>query len=52
LLHFEEHRHGNFSLKSSANIFRIDNKSPNTPNKNSTKNTLGQPKMGGINLRF
>jgi hypothetical protein len=39
LLHFEEHRHGNFSLKSSANFLELIIKALILPIK-STKNTL------------
>jgi hypothetical protein len=50
LLHFEEHRHGNFSLNRLL-IFRIDNKSY-YPNKTVPRIHLGQPKRKEINLRF
>jgi hypothetical protein len=47
LLHFEEHRHGNFSLKSSANFLELIIKALILPIKTVPRIHLGQPKIGG-----
>jgi hypothetical protein len=51
LLHFEEHRHGNFSLKSSANFLEFINKALILPIKTILKR-IHRTENKEINLRF